>query len=389
MTYPVSGPFNKLEYLNGATSLGYHPRIYERSATWYRQAKPYNLPLNYSMYSKRVLSYSKTVDGNYDGTYSETTDGIPTTMGAKSSLYNRTYAAFKDKLGAHVEAGIALAEGKQAMDMLTKRVFQMYHFTNEVRHGKFGAAAETLGMALSPRQLRRLQFGTKKGSKDFADNYLEFHFGWSPLLKDIYDAAEVLSSPILPSSIVVRRRGVWGSPVISTTVFGADKTRTVDSQFTWQWITLKANVEVVNPNLALAQQCGLINPLTIAWEVTPFSFVADWFVNVGDFLQSFTDFAGLAITKPQRTIFSRWTRSFSESIQFNYATPATSYYSNRNYTMEAVYHDRIIGPFPGPTLEVRPPWTLSARRGLAAMSLLLQAMPKTAKLRNGVITHFS
>lgn len=27
---------------------------------------------------------------------------------------------------------------------------------------------------------------------------------------------------------------------------------------------------------------GLNNPLAIAWEVTPFSFVADWVINIGD-----------------------------------------------------------------------------------------------------------
>ena len=46
---------------------------------------------------------------------------------------------------------------------------------------------------------------------------------------------------------------------------------------------------------------GLSNPLLTAWELTPFSFIGDWFVGVGDFLEAINaknhyDFKGCSIT---------------------------------------------------------------------------------------------
>jgi hypothetical protein len=37
---------------------------------------------------------------------------------------------------------------------------------------------------------------------------------------------------------------------------------------------------------------GLANPLLTGWEVTPYSFVVDWFIGVGDFLSAVNAFTG-------------------------------------------------------------------------------------------------
>jgi hypothetical protein len=38
---------------------------------------------------------------------------------------------------------------------------------------------------------------------------------------------------------------------------------------------------------------GLLNPATVAWELVPYSFIADWFVPVGDYLTGLTADCGL------------------------------------------------------------------------------------------------
>lgn len=42
-----------------------------------------------------------------------------------------------------------------------------------------------------------------------------------------------------------------------------------------------------------AQQLGLTNPALLAWELIPYSFVVDWFLNVGDFLEASQVIKGL------------------------------------------------------------------------------------------------
>jgi len=269
------------------------------------------------------------------------------------------------------------------MDMIVKRFTQLHGFTKNLRRGRFGDAALSIGLNLSSAQRKKLERNyVQFGAKSFANNYLELHFGWSPLIKDIHDAVEVLSKPIVRVRVRTKR-GAWFHTYVSlASDNGNDRTYGGDKYTTYQAITLKADLEVSNPNLALASQCGVVNPLSIAWELVPFSFVVDWFVNVGDFLNTFTDFAGITLVNPHRTIFTRWMKTHNIASVYNYNSPLTSgppnYYSfqkffvSENHSLKGVYCKRINGSFPGPSLQVRDPWVLSSKRGLAAASLFIQ-----------------
>jgi hypothetical protein len=58
--------------------------------------------------------------------------------------------------------------------------------------------------------------------------------------------------------------------------------------------TLKGNyrcridawLDIPNDNLEQAARWTSLNPMSIAWELMPWSFVADWFFNVGDYLRN-------------------------------------------------------------------------------------------------------
>lgn len=385
MVAPITGPFTNSLYLNGPpTSLGFIPRILDQSRTSYRQKPPFDQSLEFAFVQRRVLSYSRSRSHlGQDDSYYETISSTPAMVNPVDSLYLKVYNAFKEEVGKNVQAGVALAEGRQAMDMIVKRLSQLTNFANNLRRGRFLDAAKDISYNLSLRHKKKLEKSYVKGNaKNFADNYLEFHFGWSPLMGDIHDAAEVLSEPILPHSIKVKRGAYFNTYTSLNSDNGNDRTWGGDKYSTYQAITLRANVEVSNPNLALAQQCGLVNPLTIAWELVPFSFVVDWFVNVGDFLNTFTDFAGVSLTHQSRTIFSRWFKVHSIASDYNYNSPLMSgppnyylfqrFFVSENSSLRGVYCNRINGSFPGPVLQVRDPWVLSARRGLAAASLFIQ-----------------
>lgn len=52
-------------------------------------------------------------------------------------------------------------------------------------------------------------------------------------------------------------------------------------------VKVRVNINAeVSPDFA--SSLGLDNPALIAWELTPLSFVFDWFINVGDFLTGLT-----------------------------------------------------------------------------------------------------
>lgn len=411
MTAPVTGPFTVVKYLNGPpTSLGYLPRHFEEVRTSYRQLPPFDLPLEFTFVQRYVPVQLETATGYGTVTTAWNVEvyGMPSSVMDDANLYNEVYKKFKKAMGESVSAGIAFAESRQAMGMITSRLLQVARFTDQVRRGRFGEAAETLGVLNPSRNLvsnklsagkstprqRAMERGKGKfarykktydTSQSFANHYLEFHFGWVPLMKDIYEAAEALSSPIFNHSIAVKGARNIASRAQVGPSGSNPRSTTWEDATNFQAIRMQAELVVTNPNVALLQQCGLINPLTVLWEKVPFSFVVDWFVNVGDFLSSFTDFAGVQLVNPQRTTFTRTTygnrnlQEYNTSVQ-TWRGPPNYYsfhrYDNfRSYVFRGVYCRRVLGMFPGPTLKIRDPWVLSPRRGLAAASLLIQRMP--------------
>lgn len=80
-------------------------------------------------------------------------------------------------------------------------------------------------------------------------------------------------------------------------------------------VTFSAGVVVTNPNLWLGNKLGLINPLSVAWDLVPWSFVANMFVNIGQLLGSLTDLAGLSLRDDSLTYSSNGTRTYMSRRQ--------------------------------------------------------------------------
>lgn len=64
---------------------------------------------------------------------------------------------------------------------------------------------------------------------------------------------------------------------------------------------VKLWLKISNPQLSQLQQLGLTNPALVAWELVPFSFVFDWFISVGQYLQGITALHGVTILKAMQS----------------------------------------------------------------------------------------
>lgn len=383
MTAPVTGPFATNAYLNQVSPGGIAYRAFDMDRSWFRQSTPYDIPLGFSFRQRRLSAVEhRSLEGPpFTDQYApDVGNNVPASIGEDANLTNLVRQKFQKGIGESVQLGVAFAEGRQAMQMMTARLLQLGAFTRHLAKGRFGDAAKAIGLERAPKGVRNPPRRTtpRERLRTFASNYLEFHFGWSPLIGDIYEAAEVLSNPITPHKVRARGKisriltqGPW--PTYQDSVNTYRRPELTDG-FT-QTIEWRAEVLVSNPNLALAQQCGLVNPLTIAWELVPFSFVLDYFLNVGDFLDQFTEFAGLTLINPNRTVFTRYTGVYNEYVSEQIGTPSYRRHV-KMHKREGIYVTRIVGAFPSTTIRLREPWTLSPRRGLAAASLLMQAFPR-------------
>lgn len=345
-----------------------------------RGPKPY-VPRPYYYSARKVV---KAEDTRYPGLFGADIEGanlltLTDFQSDFSVMYNSCYEKFKNKLGQSAGLGINAVQGRQAMEMITRRSLQMVGFVQNLRKFNFGKAAESLGMTVVKSPVRKSRFESKdlrkkrevdsrklrRKAKAFADNFLEFHFGWEPIVKDIYSAIDVLQRRFPSEVIRVASSRAWNHTYFSSTspVTGL-ATTTYDYKYRMQ---MCAYVSVSNPNLRFADLLGLINPATVAFDAVPFSFVLGWFVNVEQVLSSFTDFAGLSILNPCIT------KSLSGTTT-QIKAPGSSFTWTRNIVGRKFELQRELGLGSGPTLRVKQPWSVSPTRGLTAISLLLQKM---------------
>lgn len=269
---------------------------------WYRrrwrQARPYTLPLPYE--TKRHFSKGVRSDGQSTGLYApgRANQWDPTTLPDWSRYYgdatSRCYDRMKGQLGSQAGWGESLAQVNKTREMLTDRCVQLAHFVGALRRKDFASAARTL---------RTPKPSGATNKKALASNFLEYSYGWKPLVQDIWTSCDILQRPIG----VERVRSSASSNHVYQYVFRDNDpsgSSGIDQNSTTK-VTVKmgAEVSISNPNLWLANQLGLVNPVVTAWQILPWSLVVDWFINLEQYLMATSDFYGLHVT-------NAWTNTF-------------------------------------------------------------------------------
>lgn len=128
-----------------------------------------------------------------------------------------------------------------------------------------------------------------------SDTWLAWQYGIRPLISDLEGAVKEYykTRSVQPIIRTFSARG-------SNSERGGGTLSGVRENYTTSW-TQNARVrcsaqfqDSASAWDATAQRVGLTDPLLLAWELIPYSFVIDWFINVGDFLQASGTFIGLS-----------------------------------------------------------------------------------------------
>lgn len=281
---------------------------------------------------------------------------------AKTSAYNTAYARIRGKLyKGNANLGVTLGSYKQSRDMIVDR------------SKKIGDSAADMYYRLSknPKLLRRVarrvarrkELGTDKESVSGA--YLENIFGWQPLFQDIHAACEtVIQLANQVEGVNGKGRSSFGnsyaSGTISTMVHGEVR------------VTVAALVTIENPNLWLAERAGLLNPAAVGWDLVPWSFVVNMFTNLGQLVNSITDFVGLTFDKQSVTTCYKSVCSERRVSTNNTASPL---YGGTISDSTLWRKERTVGSIPKPSFQFKMPeasWELAA----IAVSLAVQRVKK-------------
>lgn len=179
--------------------------------------------------------------------------------------------------------------------MISKRTSQLIAVGVALRKKDFSLLADSFGFKKkSPLRARARKVWNAQvhTPKQVASNYLEYIFGWKPMLQDIYSAAQVLSST--PQS--VKLTGSGKERTTYNSIYSDNGTVRNDVLDYERRVKVGGTVIITNPNLDLANRMGVVNVPHVAYNVLPLSFLVDWFIPVGRMLERYTDFVGRSLS---------------------------------------------------------------------------------------------
>lgn len=263
----------------------------------------------------------------FSGTLSTQT-GSPVSIGYKLSdhigeVSNRLLSKVRN---IEIDLGVSLGEFNETASFVTGAMVKTAKSFKQLKQGNVSGALQTL---------------TGKRNNRWADipgaasnTWLAYTYGLKPLINDVSNAIRVLDKGLRdPSQPVTVRSSTTKSVSGFATNYGYYHDRIKGS------VRVSGEVEfwIDNPLLYTLEQVGFVNPLSVAWELVPFSFVVDWFVPVGEYLTNVIPPQGVAFVGGYiayrgdgthvgwTTIPAGWYTSMEEREIFKGRTPLTSF----------------------------------------------------------------
>lgn len=276
----------------------------------------------------------------------------------EESSYNDALTAASTayrKLGeGRFNAALSLAEFGQTASMVAKRARQLAEAAACMARGDARGLHRALGL---PAPSRSERADLNRPSPDrLADNWLEYNYGWKPLVQDVYNAVGSYQKGITGKGLLVRAAQHHGAPPPPRRSPGYDPYLNKDPAEKRHSGRSSAQFSgtVTNPRARTLQELGFLNPASLAWEKLPYSFVVDWFLPIGDLLAGLTAGAGLS--------------AVSGSITYD---ETTTYYYGDNHTHSV---DRLVVRKP-----IRPHYAM-----LGAVLNLTNPMTHWSRMVSGV-----
>lgn len=223
----------------------------------------------------------------------------------------------------------------------------------------FNVASQVEDLA---RGLRRSGIGKLKliGSL-----WLQFQYGWLPTLSSVYGIADETLRYVLNNLSTYRGQSVMTSSSVDSVydTRGLFPVRALCQRKT----QVKIAVTVNNSKVINLSRWTSLNPISIGWEILPFSFVVDWVFDVGSFLRT----AETALLYG-RAFESGYVSTYSESRGSGVRTSTPSGFTIFEGEVARVRFDRrVLTSFPFPQ-KPKLNFNLSSQRLLNAAGLLSQ-----------------
>lgn len=342
-------------------------------------SKPYVKPLKYLLTSASVTSDLN--NSGYPSHYDLLNDcpihnGFwhqPSITSASNKALDKVY----DQLNQASDLLVAWKERQSAIDLVTSNVGKLVRIARAVKRR-------------DPRIVRRVMQRNPK-AKDIIKTpsglWLEYHFAIVPTISDIHHACGVLGFEF-PVQVVEgvgsSKQNVMNQRYSNSAPYSPEH----NSQDQWYETTVKigGKITAMNPNVHLATMLGFGQPLSVAWEMTPFSWFVDYFVNVGQLINNLEpQFPGITVSDKYTTIIQEGTQRFRNANFYSSAwvRPDHPWYNKWIYQHPSCTYvgfgmKRDLG-WPSYGLEFSSPFDLSGQRCsyiVAVLGSLLTSMKR-------------
>jgi hypothetical protein len=285
--------------------------------------------------------------------------GTITSTDVAINLTNEAIARFNGKLRKHkADLGVTLASWRQASNMI---------------HGRSEQIADILDRRIRVVQKLSAKERGRIWRKGTADAFLEGEFGWVPLMQDIQNSLGALGrTPVQPEWVSVTAR------TVNVQQFkDRDPSHTVwftrDHLEQWR-VRISARADLESENVWLLNRLGLLNLPGVAWDLVPWSFVANMFGNFGQMINSLSDHIGVSLGNASTT-----TSLYAEIGQLAHGNPAFGIAHMQAWNQQfARYKRRTLG-VPTPKFMFRVP-ELNFELLAITASLVVQRIGKLERL---------
>lgn len=367
-------------------------RTWSRTPNFVKLKKAGTLPVNPYSFNRRIITYAtgyltqvsddgawKTTDSS-SGVHQDALESpIPLTNSEMASLDSQAVTDIRNQIkDQKTNLAQLMAEREQTAKLVVSTAVKLARAMNQLKRGNISGASQTLtGLRSSRTTKRGFQREVEhRKSSAVSQAWLELNYGWQPLLNDVYGTAETIaqkkSGEIRATAKTSKTKSSEKSEVfVNSPSNGVHKLRAYRTKAK---IKYTLHYGTPHPSTHLAAQLGLTNPLYIAWELTGFSFVVDWFLPIGNWLNSLDAVSGLSFQSGSKvTIVEMSARTV---ITDSTPVPKQGYITSRSGTRQGTITDLIITrdkltDFPAAQLP-RFKNPLSVTHALNALALLQQ-----------------
>ncbi|DAD50357.1 maturation protein [ssRNA phage Gephyllon.2_5] len=266
-------------------------RTFVRTQSGYTGAKPSKLihPKPIHAYTFNCHDFRLERSGNSTNTQGKlvqtyqgpilapTATSLPNMIPAfdSTALYNECLAKLGEKVRGSVDLSVDLAERHKTAKMVNLTYRFLEAFRNGVQKESARYYKSKLFSALAATQKAKL----------IANAWLEIQYGWKPMLSTIYGLADESIRRVSHAAerYRVSAKGIYNPDKIVMPTYGGNVTYPIDKADLQVSVSIGCYIQ--QPSWSLDKFTSL-NPYSLAWELLPYSFVVDWFYNLGGYLRS-------------------------------------------------------------------------------------------------------